>query len=170
MKVVVGSNNPVKVAAVREVFVEMLGECEVVGVEVASGVSEQPISQEETIAGAKNRARKAMQQGDYGVGLEGGVTEIDHKLFECAWVAVARTDGRLGLAGGLYFELPPKVASRIRAGEELGPIMAEYMKYDVKRTDGAIGVLTKGALSRQQAYEQIVKSALVKMVSPEWFE
>ena len=73
------------------------------------------------------------------------------------------------MGGVLYFELPGKIAERIRAGEELGPIMQEYMKYDVKRTDGAIGVLTKGGLTRQQAYEQIVKSAMVKFVSPEWF-
>ena len=75
-----------------------------------------------------------------------------------------------GLGGGLYFELPEKIASRIRDGEELGPVMEEIMQYDVKRSEGAIGVFSKGKLSRQQAYEQIVTTAVLKFVSPEWFE
>ena len=44
------------------------------------------------------------------------------------------------------------------------------MQYDVKRSEGAIGVFSKGKLSRQQAYEQIVTTAVLKFVSPEWFE
>ncbi len=172
MRIVVGSTNPVKIYAVREVFAEYFPGSEVVGVAVATGVSEQPISEAETIAGAKNRALAALNSdpaSEYGVGLEGGVTEVDGNLFECAWVGVVRRDGTTGLGGGLYFAIPPKVAQRIRGGEELGPIMEELMRYDVKRNEGAIGVLTKGKLTRQGAYEQIVKSALVRFVSPEWF-
>jgi len=170
MRVLVGSTNPVKIEAVREAFIKYYPECEVVGVEVESGVAGQPMSEEETIRGAKNRARVALELGgDYGVGLEGGVTEIDGKMFECAWVVVRSRDGVDGLGGGLYFELPPKVAEEIRAGGELGPIMAKVMKYDVKRTNGAIGVLTKDRLDRKSAYVQIVLSALVKFVSEEWY-
>jgi len=44
------------------------------------------------------------------------------------------------------------------------------MNNDVKRTDGAIGVLSRGKLSRQMVYEQIVKSALLKFVSSQWWE
>lgn len=170
MRVLVGSTNPVKIEAVREAFIKYYPECEVVGVEVESGVAGQPMSEEETIRGAKNRARVALEVGgDYGVGLEGGVTEIDGKMFECAWVVVRSRVGVDGLGGGLYFELPPKVAEEIRNGGELGPIMAKVMKYDVKRTNGAIGVLTKDRLDRKSAYVQIVLSALVKFVSEEWY-
>lgn len=184
MRVVVGSTNPVKVGAVRAVFEKYFPSCEVVGVKTDSGVSEQPMSEEETIKGAKNRAKNALQvdvngEMDFGVGLEGGVCEIDGKLFECAWVAVVKKlqikNSQIikyeeGLGGGLYFELPDKIAERIRGGEELGPIMAELLKYDVKRTDGAIGVFSKGELGRQRAYEQIVVTALLKFVSSEWYE
>jgi inosine/xanthosine triphosphatase len=141
----------------------------VVGVEVASGVLSQPMSEEETRQGALNRAKASLTIADFGVGIEGGVQEVGDKLFECAWVAVVSAKGEVGLGGGLYFELPEKIANRIRAGEELGPIMQELMQYDVKRNDGAIGVLTKGMLTRQGAYEQIVKSAIVRFVSREWF-
>jgi non-canonical (house-cleaning) NTP pyrophosphatase len=103
------------------------------------------------------------------VGIEGGVCDIEGRMFECAWVAIVDKKGVEGIAGGLYFELPRKVAEKIRAGGELGPIMEEIMKFDVKRTSGAIGVFTKGQLDRKQAYVQIVLSALIKFVSPEWF-
>lgn len=170
MKIMVGSTNPVKIEAVREAFGKYWPKCEVGGVGVESGVAGQPMSEEETMKGALNRARGALSiGGEYGVGLEGGVTDVGGELFECAWVAVVDKKGRMGLGGGLYFELPPKVAKEIREGGELGPIMERVMKYDVKRTNGAIGVLTKDRLDRKSAYVQLVLSALIKFVSPEWY-
>lgn len=187
MRVIVGSKNPVKVGAVEEAFKKYWPNCEVIGMEVESGVSAQPMSELETINGARQRAHavlKADPGADYGVGVEGGVTEINptssnwtgsrggtkSKLFECAWVAIVNRDGREGLAGGLYFELPEKIATEIRKGGELGPIMNEMTGEDnVKQKMGAIGIFTKGQLDRKNAYVQIVLSALIKFVSPEWF-
>lgn len=169
MKIIVGSTNPVKVGAVEEAFKKYWPECEVVGVEVESGVSSQPMSEEETADGARNRARASIGEGEYGVGIEGGVCTIEGRMFECAWVCIVNKAGEEGLGGGLYFELPEKIATRIKAGGELGPIMEELMRFDVKRTSGAIGVFTKGQLARKQAYVQIMLSAMIKFVSPEWF-
>lgn len=186
MKIVVGSKNPVKVGAVEDGFKRYYPQCEVVGMEVESGVAAQPMSEKETMNGARQRAYaalKARPDSDYGVGLEGGVTELSPtspnwtgihggkgRLFECAWVAVVDKDGREGLAGGLYFELPEKIAAKIKTGGELGPIMDEFTgKTNVKQGSGAIGIFTKGQLDRKEAYVQIVLSALIKFVSPEWF-
>lgn len=181
MRVVVGSQNPVKVGAVEEAFRKYWPEIAVVGVEVVSGVGEQPMSEQETMIGARQRARAALEvdpKADYGVGLEGGVTEIESKMFECAWACVVKRPadapamaGEEGLAGGLYFELPRKISEKIRAGGELGPIMDEMTgEENVKQKGGAIGMFSKGRLDRRQAYVQIVLSALIKYVSSEWFE
>lgn len=187
MKIIVGSKNPVKVGAVEEAFAKYFPECEVIGEDVASGVSSQPMSERETMNGARSRAYAALESdkdADYGVGLEGGVTELDPtspnwngmhggkgRLFECAWVAVVSREKVEGLGGGLYFELPEKIAIKIKAGGELGPIMSELSGEDnVKQKMGAIGIFSKGQLDRKQAYVQIVVSALIKFVSPEWFE
>ena len=170
-KVAVGSTNPVKVGAVEEAFKKYFNDVEVTGVEVESGVSAQPRSEQETMEGAKNRARASIGQADYGVGLEGGVTEVEGKMFECAWVAIVSRRGIEGLAGGLYFELPNKIAEKIRAGGELGPVMDLMTgEANVKQKMGAIGMFSKGQLDRKQAYVQIVISALIKFVSPEWFK
>jgi len=167
----VGSKNPVKVGAVEEAFKKYWPECEVVGVEVESGVSSQPMSEEETVDGARNRARSCIGDNDCGVGIEGGVCEIEGKMLECAWVAIVNKEGIEGLGGGLYFELPEKIAEKIREGGELGPIMDEFSgESNVKQGQGAIGIFTKGQLDRKQAYVQIVLSAMIRHVSPEWFK
>ena len=186
MKIVVGSTNPVKVGAVEAAFRQYYPDCEVVGVAVASGVSAQPTSEKETMNGARQRAYAALESdpgAEYGVGLEGGVTDIDPttpnwtgmrgargKMFECAWVCVVKRDGEEGLGGGLYFELPQHVAERIRAGGELGPIMDELAgENDIKQKMGAIGLFSAGRLDRKAAYVHLVLQALIKFVSPEWF-
>jgi len=171
LRIVVGSTNPVKVGAVAEAFRKYWSECEVVGIGVRSGVGEQPMSELETMRGARNRAMRCIRNADYGVGLEGGVCTIENKMFECAWVAIIDKDGKLGLAGGLYFELPANIAEEIRKGGELGPLMDKLTgKSNVKQGAGAIGIFTKGELDRKAAYVQIVLSALIKFVSPEWFD
>jgi inosine/xanthosine triphosphatase len=186
MKVVVGSKNPVKISAVEEGFRRYFPSALVVGVDVASGVGAQPMSEKETMNGARQRAYAALESdptAEYGVGLEGGVTELDPtspnwsgtrggkgRLFECAWACIVDRKGVEGLAGGLYFELPPKIAQKIKAGGELGPVMDELTgQTNVKQGSGAIGILTKGELDRTQAYVQIVLSALIKFVNPGWF-
>lgn len=181
MRISVGSKNPVKVGAVREAFQKYWPECEVVGVEVESGVAAQPMSEEETMMGSRQRAHKALATdpaAEYAVGLEGGVCEKNGVMYECAWVCVVRKSQIIndkfsnneGMGGGLYFELPAKIAEKIKAGGELGPIMDEMTgESDVKQKSGAIGIMTKGQLDRKTAYVQIVLSALIKFVSPEWF-
>ena len=174
MKIVVGSTNPVKLNSVKLVFEEVFEEVEVVGVIVESGVPEQPRGDEETVRGALNRARGALEKDnefEYGVGLEGGVYEQGDKLFECAWCAVVSSEGDEGLGGGLRFELPPKVAEKIRAGGELGPVMNEFLdREDVKKQEGAVGVLTKKHVTRTSGYKQLVYLALMRFISPEWWE
>lgn len=170
MRVIVGSKNPVKVGAVRDAFGQYFRDCEVVSQKVSSGIAEQPMSEEETVRGATNRTLAALEYGDFGVGLEGGVTMIGESLFECAWCVVVDKNGKKGMGGGLYFELPKNIADKIRAGGELGPIMNELTGEDnVKEKSGAIGIFTKGKLDRKTAYVQLVTSALIKFVSPEWF-
>ncbi len=87
--VAVGTNNEAKIAAVRAVLSEK--EYRIVSLEVPSGVSAQPLSDEETRLGAIGRAKRALEaaEADIGIGLEGGVTKIDGQWWLCNW-GVAR--------------------------------------------------------------------------------
>jgi len=60
MKVVVGSDNPVKIGAAKNVFKRFFSDVDVDGVKVDSRVSEQPLSREETKRGALNRCLACM--------------------------------------------------------------------------------------------------------------
>jgi inosine/xanthosine triphosphatase len=169
--VAVGSSNPVKVQAVREVLRFIAPEATIAGVEVASGVPDQPWGDDETIRGARARAIAARDalSAEIGVGIEGGVVaNPDGSLRTCAWAVVVGSRDREGLGGSLSMPLPERVAALVRAGMELGDAMdAVTGTVDVKRQAGAVGILTGGLVDRQEAYEVIVAYALAPFVTPE---
>lgn len=171
MKIIVGSTNQVKVEAVREVFGKWLGDINVESYKAESGVSDQPMSDDETVQGARNRAKASLassKDADYGVGIEGGMFEQDGELMACAWCVVVDKNNIEGLGGGLRFEVPRKVQEMIKDGVEMGDVMNEMLgRESVKHEEGAIGVLSKKMTTRQKSYEEMVKYALVKFISAE---
>jgi inosine/xanthosine triphosphatase len=163
-RVAVGSKNPVKVAAVRAVMTRLGSRAAIEGVAVPSGVPDQPFGDEETIRGAIERARAARLalDADVGVGIEGGVVEMaDRSMRTCAWAAVVVRDGRYGVGGSLAMPLPDSVSRLIRErGLELGHAMDELTgQHNVKQGAGAVGILTRGLVDRQAAYEVLVAYA-----------
>ncbi|WP_202969144.1 inosine/xanthosine triphosphatase [Gemmatimonas phototrophica] len=173
--VIVGSTNPVKVAAVQAVVARIAPNATVRGVAVASGVPSQPVGDEETQAGARQRARSALASTEgatFAVGLEGGVVVLpDGRMRSCAWAVVVDCHGREGIGGSLSMPLPDRVAARIRAGEELGHAMdAEADTVGTKHGRGAVGILTAGLVDRQRAYEPMVAYALAPWLAPAFFD
>lgn len=151
---VVGSTNPVKINAVKAHYVG-----EVIGVDVDSGVADQPWGDEETLLGAKQRARAALEtsQGKIGIGLEGGVQIIEGKLYVCNWGALVDENGTEIIAGGARFPLPDNIKTKLEEGHELGPVISEYAsRTDVSKKEGAIGIFTNGTVSRTDMYDHLV--------------
>jgi inosine/xanthosine triphosphatase len=170
--VAVGSGNPVKLAAARAVVTAYFAEASVTPTTVASGVPNQPFGDEQTIAGARERAKRARQaeDADLGVGLEGGVVDGPDGMRTCAWCVVVHRDGREGVGGSLAMPLPDGVAQMIRGGEELGYAMDKFAnERGTKHGKGAVGILTAGRIDRQAAYEVLVTYALAPFVTPEFF-
>ncbi len=172
-RVAVGSRNPVKVAAVSQVVRRLHAAALVEGVQVPSGVPDQPVGDAETQLGAAARARAAREalDADIGVGLEGGVVdEGGGAMRTCAWAAVALRDGREFLGGSLSMPLPPAVAALVRSGVELGHAMdALTGGTDTKHGAGAVGILTNGMIDRQRAYETLVTYALSPVIAAEFW-
>lgn len=174
VQAVVGSTNPVKIAATAAMLRCVYGDgVDVEAVAVESGVSHQPWGNEETLRGALNRAQAAQRMGGVtlGVGFEGGLLEVQGQVFTCAWCAVVRDDGVVGTAGGENLLLPPSVAADVRAGAELGPAMDALTGLrNTKQGGGAIGALTGGRLDRRAAYEHLLMMALARMLTPSYYE
>ncbi len=165
MKIAIGSTNPVKVGAVENVLRRVYPNAEFVTLQVSSGISAQPVGDVETRQGALNRARAALEEtdADWGAGLEGGIIQTELGTMTTAWCVIVDREGRTGVGGGANMLLPESVVSRVLSGVELGEAMDEYAGVeDVKRGPGAIGILTRGLVDRQGAYEYIVKFALAR--------
>jgi inosine/xanthosine triphosphatase len=165
MRVAVGSGNPVK----RDAVARVLGDATVEAEPVPSGVAEQPTGHAETRTGAENRALAALEAGEYdlGVGIEGGVATFESSadLFLVMWAAV--TDGdQWGRGTGPSLRLPSNVAGRIRAGEELGPVMDDVLgTTNIAKKQGAAGAFTDGRMSRTDALESAVTAALAPFLT-----
>ena len=168
-RVVVGSTNPVKIAAVKAVLARAGSAARVQGLAVSSGVRDQPFGDTETIRGATQRARAALEMSgaDLAVGLEGGVVDEDGLMRTCAWASVVNRDGRVGVGGSLAISLPARVAALVRDGVELGHAMDRVTGgQDTKHGSGAVGILTAGLIDRQRAYEVLVTYALAPFLAP----
>lgn len=114
LRVAVGSSNPAKIRAVKKSIQRAIDKSarvliDVQGFSVASQVPDQPFGDEETMLGAKNRAKAAYaayrdanhMNPHLGIGLEGGLEKIaitsrpngagtvdDETLYCMAWMAV----------------------------------------------------------------------------------
>ena len=174
---VIGSTNPTKIAALSNVLLEYeeFCDCTVHSCSVASGVPDQPKTLEEIISGAQNRARAAFVSADLSVGLESGLFSVPYTktgmLVTTACVIYDGTDFHLGLSSA--FECPEKVIALVRES-----------KLDLNRafhlsglTDnpklghegGAIGVLTKGHVTRAQYMMQAIRVALIHIQNKELY-
>jgi len=109
----VGSTNPAKIEAVRLVLARLAPGCALEAVDVPSGVAAQPIGDQATREGARNRARAALAATGAGVafGLEGGVLPEPPLVWLLSWVAAVANDGRHGDASGLRMPLPSRSPS-----------------------------------------------------------
>lgn len=167
--IVVASANPAKIRAVEQCFQVNYPEqpIQVAGVNVPSGVAAQPLSSEETYAGAKNRLTALKQQikADFYVAIEAG---LDGDM-TFAWMLIEHK-GKLGKARSASLMLPTAALTALEQGQELGDVMDElFGTQNIKQAGGAIGLLTQNRLSRSGVYQQALTLALIPFLNPEWF-
>ncbi|MFJ8066118.1 DUF84 family protein [Psychrobacillus sp. NPDC096426] len=159
MKIIIGTTNKAKTKAVQTISRMYYPDASFVNKEVNSLVSAQPMSNEETRQGAINRAKQLMGHQDavFGIGLEGGVQEIDGIMYICNWGALVTNNGDIFTATGAGIPLPDEIAKKLRAGAELGPVMDVYTnRKGIRHDEGAIGVFTDGLITRSMMFEHIM--------------
>jgi len=165
-KILVGSLNPVKIEAVRRGFQKMFPsenfECS--GISVPSNVSDQPLSDEETLKGAENRVQNALKSSeiaDYYVGIEGGIEVVGDHMKVFAWIVI-KSQHNIGQSKTGTFFLPPQLTELVKEGKELGEaIDILFNKKNSKQQDGAIGLLTNNVIDRTTYYIEAIVLALI---------
>jgi len=164
--IAVGSKNPVKINAALVGFQTMFPEIEfsAEGFSVPSGVSDQPMSCEETLQGATTRANALTQvaTADFYVGIEGGIEIVDSTYFANAWIVIVDQQQNVARGRSGTFALPPEVQRLIESGMELGHANDQVFKeHNSKHAGGAVGSLTGGVVTRQSLYEHAMALTLV---------
>ena len=96
MKIIISTENRAKVEAVESVFKQVWPDLKIISEKFPSDVADQPLSEEEGIQGAINRAKNSKQKypdADYFVGMEGYVDTNEFGMFLAGAVAVIKNNG-----------------------------------------------------------------------------
>ena len=177
--IAVGSTRKPKLAAVREAVDGMSDllaaetSIEIVGVEVESGVNHTPLSCEESMRGARQRAewlqqvaKREAKPWNYFVGLEGGIAVIgdgERRVFLESWAYVSDgTRGHFGRSAAV--ELPEALAEAVFVrGTELSIAIDQFAgEAGIRDAQGAWGVLSGNKITRQEAF----RVALIAAFAP----
>jgi inosine/xanthosine triphosphatase len=185
------------VSAALESFADLLSPdapCEVVGIEVASGVSHTPATREELMRGARQRAealvqvaRRESQGWNFFVGLEGGLDVISEaperahafqtglaqprRVFLESWAYV--TDGHVGHLGcSGAIEVPEALACEVLdRGIELSEAIDKFAgAAGIRDAQGAWGVLSRNLISRQEAFRVAVIAAFAPFYNERMYQ
>ncbi len=175
-KVIVGSQNPVKIKVAQQAFEQVFPDekFEFVSYRALSNVSDQPKSDEETLRGALNRiddCKEKYPDADFWVSQESGIIDNVVHMFETSHIVIASKDGVVGRAKAASFEIPTSIADNIRKGMELGPAVDELFGVSNSKQQGSIiGFLTADLVDRTSTYLQSAIFALIKHKNPHLYE
>jgi len=165
-KVMVASKNPVKIDAVKIWFEKMFPEetFEFVWVSVKSEVADQPLSYQETLLGATNRANNAKNKypnADYWVWIEWWLEKRFQDMKSFAWV-VTLSDDRIWRGKTWVFFLPKKVIDLIDQWKELWEADdIVFWQSNSKQNTWAVGLLTDNIITRTSYYSEAVIFSLI---------
>ena len=167
MLIAVGSLNPAKIEAVRLGYQAYFPDiaCAILGTAAPSGVSDQPMSAEESLTGARNRAAQAMllaPEATYGVGLEGGMHHVEDQWFDTGWIVVRNREGREGIGSTVSIPLSQEAVRMVLEEKlELGDAIDRiYGTVNIKQAQGHFGLMTGNRITRATGYRDAVIIAL----------
>jgi len=172
--IIVASENPVKIDAVQSAFERMFPDEDFhfEGIDVQSGVSDQPMTDQAALQGAINRAQNAQDaspRADFWVGVEGGCDTYEGEMVAFAWIVI-RSGESEGSARTAQFRLPKEVQRLVTSGMELGDADDRvFGRENSKQKSGAVGLLTSDVVTRTTLYEQAVILALIPFKNPDLY-
>ncbi len=169
MKVAIGSKNPTKIEAVKQAFGLLLGQedVEYIAVATESGVSEQPMDDETSLEGARNRAQKALDltKSDYAVGLEGGQSRVGDNWYTGTAACVINAKGEEGSGFSPRVMTPTTAQQHIAEGKNLSDaISASHGIRDIGKKEGLSGLVTKGVITRVSSSREATVAALAVLL------
>ncbi len=172
MIIAVGSLNPVKHEATRIGFSKVWPDMslEFIPTEVSSGVSEQPLTDKETLQGSKTRAKAALDgisKADYGVGIEGGLQKLGNEWFGRSWITIINRSHQMGIGASASCPIPSELMVQVHAGKDMSEVCRIiYGVEDLGKKEGYFGLLIHNVITRTSGYSDGVVMALVNFINP----
>jgi len=187
IRISLGSTRAAKVAAVRAACARIAAvdvawsEAEVIARAVEINAPAMPLTDEELMRGARERAEAARErlksegaEADLYVGLEGGFHSIpvegQRHTFLRGWAyAMDAERGNFGASPSI--SVPARIVRLVVQGErELGEVIDEVAgEEDVRSRQGAWGVLSRDLLTRQMSFEAALIAAFAPFYNAKLF-
>lgn len=143
MKIAIGTKAAPKLAAIEEwikrcPYFDWI-EVELIPMDVESGIGDMPLSQEENMTWARNRAIncKAKIEADFYIWMEGWATMIWEKAYLFWVVYIMDNSGEWHFGFSNHMEIPEIFRKRIYDNlEDLGPVLSEitWIEWASKKT------------------------------------
>jgi inosine/xanthosine triphosphatase len=180
MRVVIASMRAPKVNGVQRAFRKLaqiysLGDIVFESMSVDSGVSATPLTVDELMAGAQQRATTAFAKTQeqskepaalYSVGVEGGVCIFQGHTFLQSWACIYNGE-QVGFGSSGSIEIPSALSDAVvRGGADLGDVIDNFAEqHNVRSKQGTWGILTNDLITREDSFELAAINALVPFLN-----
>jgi inosine/xanthosine triphosphatase len=167
----VGSKNKAKIWATRDVLLKIFKKVEVHGIEMEAKGPDNPMD-DEVKEGAVTRAKESIGTADFGVGIEGGMFQLDDidRRRMVHYCAIVDKRGVVTMGHGPGFHLPRSVSETAIEGVPLSEVMRRYMNVEqIDEEKGTVGHLSGGLTTRKVLAEQAVLMALLPRLRSELY-
>jgi non-canonical (house-cleaning) NTP pyrophosphatase len=170
MKIALGTTRSPKIEWIKKwiqtcpYFQDILEEIIYLPQNVESGISDMPLSIEEVMLWAKNRAKnlKPIESADYYIWIEWGTTAIWEKkyIFWVVYIENNSWEGHYGFSPML--EVPSIVEKKLYdEWQELGPLMGELSgNTNIRSENGSLWAWTNDMLTRTDEFYSAFQAAI----------
>ena len=127
---------------------------------------------DETYKMAVKRAISAMNDRDYGIGIESGIfrESISNKCLDIHVCAVIDRYSRITLGTSSGFEIPDEIVNLLKDGlEESRAFEMLYGTEAIGKHNGVIGAFTNGQLKRKELILESLRNAFVPRIGAGYF-
>ncbi len=174
MKVLIATENDVKVEACQNAFETYFDEVEVLVAHVPSEVGEMPLNDEIGL-GTKNRIKNLRKYAkennltvDYYVAVESGINNYFQSWMITSVAGIENEEGLESYSTSPSYPVPKELVDSIIT-EGLGPVMDRiFADDDSGHHKGGIGFLTHGKITRKQLLQESFMMALIRIINNNW--
>lgn len=173
-KIVLTSNNPVKISVVKKIAEQLLPDISFEYIPLGLDAKNAELFGKQQIINHMteilNQAHAAVSDAEYYVCMQGGMEDDGSEMHETAYVMVRDSFGKSEISGCSTFKVPNEIAGEVRKGKDFAKAVDEFFDVkDTKTTGGFVSILTGGIVNKENHYAQPLAIAFSTLIRKEWF-